>query len=68
MLGGGSTYDEQNLHHVTDLCSTDAAFAARRSDGSVVAFGDPQSGGSISHLAEWRCEKSIKIMEDIGAE
>lgn len=40
------------MHNVVSVQSTWGAFAALRSDGTVVAWGDPQRGGDLSDVRE----------------
>ena len=44
-----------------------AAFAALKADGSVVAWGDPDSGGDISGVAERLRGDVMQIFSSAGA-
>ena len=43
---------QAHLHSVQHIQSTTRAFAAIRSDGQVVAWGDPAAGGDCSKVQE----------------
>ena len=48
--GGDSSTVQDQLRDVTAIQATDAAFAALRSDGSVVTWGSSASGGRSSRV------------------
>lgn len=41
-----------DIENVTAICTTVGAFAVRKYDGTVFAWGDPHYGGSIDHIKD----------------
>ena len=50
--GADSRRVQSELHHVQQIAANKGAFAALRTDGSVVTWGDPEYGGDSSEVQD----------------
>ena len=50
--GADSRQVQSELHHVQQIAANKGAFAALRTDGTVVTWGDPEYGGDSSEVQD----------------
>ena len=65
MRGDSSSVSSQISSGVTEIFSTDTAFAALKSDGSVVTWGHPSNGGDSSSISSALSSGVMKFFHQI---